>query len=52
MTQPQIKLSLEEATTAFDVLDLLQERFPENPEIAANILRVILRGLEVEGEQV
>ncbi|WVS24549.1 hypothetical protein PSPHG_CDS_0068 [Pseudomonas phage Psxphi15] len=42
----QIKLSVEQATAAFDVLDILQERFPENPELAVDVLKVILLGLE------
>lgn len=46
MTQPQYKLSIEQATAAFDVLDILQDRFPDNPEKAVDILKVILLGLE------
>jgi hypothetical protein len=48
MTQPQFKLSVEQATLAFDILDLLQERFPDNPEKTIEPLKVILSGLEVE----
>jgi hypothetical protein len=45
------KLSVEQATAAFDVLDILQERFPDNPEKAVDILKVILLGLESNLEE-
>ncbi|CUR44273.1 hypothetical protein VCM_00054 [Pseudomonas phage VCM] len=45
MTQ-QFKLSVEQATVAFDILDILQARFEETPELAVDVLKVILLGLE------
>lgn len=45
MTQ-KFKLSVEQATAAFDVLDILQDRFPDNPELAIDVLKVILLGIE------
>lgn len=51
MTQPQFKLSIEQATAAFDVLDILQDRFEDNPELAVDVLKVILLGLESNLEE-
>lgn len=44
--QENLKLNTDQATTAFDILDILQERFPDNPEMAGDILKVLLTGLE------
>lgn len=51
MTQSQFKLSLEQANAAFDILDILQERFEETPAKAVEVLKVILSGLETSLEE-
>lgn len=38
----QHKLSLEQANLAFDILDLMQQYFPENPELTIAPLEVVL----------
>lgn len=46
MIQPQHKLSVEQATLAFDILDVMQKHFPENPELTITALKVVLEATE------
>lgn len=51
MTQPQFKLNVEQATLAFDILDILHERFPDNPELVVEPLKVVLHAIETTLEE-
>ena len=40
------KLSVEQANLAFDILDVMQQHFPENPELTIEPLKVVLEATE------
>lgn len=45
-----IKLSLEQGELAFDILELMQEAFPENPELNIPVLQVLLYAIQDNAE--
>lgn len=40
------KLSVEQANLAFDILKMMHEHFPENPELTIEPLKVVLEATE------